>query len=280
MPNAGIQVFLSQSFRDDDRRVVELVEAIAKAFGLLPVTVDSASPATPPREATRLLKKSAGLIAVVTRRDELTSGGFRGPQAVYEEVAMADSHELPVMLFYENGIDISGFGRSFGTYMEFNRADLCGAETLRRLVASVRVFRAALDAEQRGWFRVGPARIANRFDRVVYGLARDERGLREPDTLDAQLRYRAIAILSLWLAQELELANAFDKLPVQSNWSVHSDTRTVFLVAHPLVGDPVESERVEIDHEAWALAGSRVLAQQLMPVLLRSLQTKLTPSSA
>jgi hypothetical protein len=280
MSDAGIQVFLSQSFRDEDRPVVELVDAIAKAFGFLTVTVDSASPATPPREAARQIKESAGLIAVVTRRDELATGGFRGPQAVHEEVAMADSHDLPVLLFYESSIDISGFGRAYGTYMEFDRPELHSAETLRRLVSSIRAFRSTLDSDRRGWFSRGTSQVANRFDRVVYGPARDEHGRRETDTAEAQLRYRALAVVSLWIAQELELANTMAALPVKPDWSIHSDTKAISLVTRDASGTWIQSDRLTVDVDQWALAGSRGLAQQLIPILIDSTRKKLCPSSS
>jgi hypothetical protein len=138
-----IDAFFSCSFRDDDKAVNSIFEALARGIGIQLTNVDTAATATPPGVAKRKIEASQLLIAVCVRRDQLSAGKFTMPQAVHDEISIAYGLGVPVIMFVEGGVQFEGFKTNYGTYHSFDREKLAEPAVLESVVRAI--FEAKMD---------------------------------------------------------------------------------------------------------------------------------------
>lgn len=137
MKSAEIKGFLSCSFREEDKGVVEYVRAICEALDINCVNVSDAYSIAPPEKAKRLIADSQVVIAIGTRRERTENGSYNMPSAVHDELSIAFALERPLLLFLEDGIHTDGFINNYGTHIRFFRKSLNDPETLRSVIRSI-----------------------------------------------------------------------------------------------------------------------------------------------
>ncbi len=137
MNSAKVEGFFSCSFLESDKNVNDFFRSISQALDIQLCNVDSASANTPPNEAKRKLDNSQALIAICTKRDKLASGDFVMPQAVHDEISFAYGKDIPVLMFVEDGVDLQGFKRNFGTYLSFDRQFIFSPEFLEKSIRAI-----------------------------------------------------------------------------------------------------------------------------------------------
>lgn len=137
MQSIKIDAFLSCSFDQDDSEVVEFFRTVAEALDVRSVNVANASTNAPPHAAAEMIDNASLLIAVCTKRDELTNGKHVMPQAVQDEISIAFGKKVPILMFVEDGVELAGFKANYGTYEKFNRANLRSDEFIKKAVIAI-----------------------------------------------------------------------------------------------------------------------------------------------
>lgn len=101
-------VFLAHSFQDADRELVDSVDRLLASHALLAITGKSVGggPLTP--EIKERIDKSDALIAILSRRDELATGGWTTSDWVRDELAHARAKDKPTMAVIEQGVKTGG----------------------------------------------------------------------------------------------------------------------------------------------------------------------------
>jgi len=135
--SAKAEIFFSCSFAEADRKVNEFFLAICRALRLIPTNVSTASSLSPPDVAKRKIQEAQALVAVCTRRDELTAGGYNMPQAVHDEISFAYGADTPVLMIVEDGVELAGFKSNFGTYLSFKRKELSSPAFVEKAVEAI-----------------------------------------------------------------------------------------------------------------------------------------------
>lgn len=152
---ASMQVFLSCSFEKVDEDIKNFFTSICTGLDIHCVNVDKGDPLIPPDKARELINVSEALIAIATRRTELKSGGFSMPNAVEQEIAMAYYSQYysqkPILIFVENGVDISGFTLGYCTIQMFDREALWTPKFFEKAIASIYITKnKAIQQQQLG----------------------------------------------------------------------------------------------------------------------------------
>lgn len=112
-----MQVFLAYSFRDQDRDLVAEVDQLLESHGVRVVTGEYLAGEQLTPAVQQRIESADGLIALLTRRDELANGGWTTHAWVQDELNFArnkDIHAVPVV---EKGINVGGM------YAENERID-------------------------------------------------------------------------------------------------------------------------------------------------------------
>ena len=137
MQSIKADAFLSCSFAEGDKEVVNFFRSIAEALDVRLVNVSGASINIPPAEAAEMIDNSTMLIAICTKRDELKTGEHVMPQAVQDEMAIAFGKSVPILMFVEVGVSAAGFKANYGTYEEFNRNELNSTQFIAKAVTAI-----------------------------------------------------------------------------------------------------------------------------------------------
>ena len=133
-----IQVFLSSSFDDRDKDVVNFFASICHGVDISCVNVDKAYASTPPEKARELIGDSNALVAIATRCGEVKDDVFTIPKAVEQEISIAFGFNKPILLFIEKGVEaMSGFTSNYCTYCRFDRELLFSPDFLSNAIASI-----------------------------------------------------------------------------------------------------------------------------------------------
>ncbi len=137
MNSIPVDVFFSCSFADGDAEINDHFMAIARALGLRLTNVSTASSATPPDVAKAKISTVQALVAICTRRDEFKDGGFAMPQAVHDEISFAYGAKIPVLMFVEDEVQLTGFKSNFGTHLKFERSKLLKPDFLEKSIEAI-----------------------------------------------------------------------------------------------------------------------------------------------
>jgi hypothetical protein len=134
---SGVDAFFSCSFASEDEEVVSFLRAVCTGLGFHLVNVSTGAAAVPPEVAREKIAAAQCLIAVCTKRSELKDGKWVMPPAVQEEMAMAFSSSTPFLMLVENGVELTGFKPSFGTYQLFDRSKLAEPAVIQSILESL-----------------------------------------------------------------------------------------------------------------------------------------------
>jgi hypothetical protein len=104
-------VFLSFSFRDEDRELVKLVEGMIESQGLKPVTGDSLGGAVVSQAISAIISEADALVAVATPRDPIPgTNRFVTHPWVLAELNDARSKKKPAIAFRHIDVDFQPTG--------------------------------------------------------------------------------------------------------------------------------------------------------------------------
>ena len=102
-------VFLSFSFRDDDRDLVKLVEGVIESHGLKPVTGDSLGGGVLTPAVEDMINEADALVAVATPRDPIPgTNRFVTHPWVLDELKYARARKKPAIAFRHDAVDFQG----------------------------------------------------------------------------------------------------------------------------------------------------------------------------
>jgi hypothetical protein len=102
-------VFLSFSFRDEDRELVKLVEGMIESHGLKPVTGDSLGGNVLSQAISDMISEADALVAVATPRDPIAgTNRFVTHPWVLAELNDARSKKKPAIAFRHIDVDFQG----------------------------------------------------------------------------------------------------------------------------------------------------------------------------
>ncbi|MCC6390380.1 MAG: toll/interleukin-1 receptor domain-containing protein [Bryobacterales bacterium] len=115
-------IFVSYSFRDQDRELVTEVEQLLASHGIRAVTGRRLGGQALPAEIERRIQASDGLIALMTRRDQLGDGSWITHPWVQDEATMGRTKGRPVIALVEDGVKPPGQNANF-EWLPLDRAD-------------------------------------------------------------------------------------------------------------------------------------------------------------
>lgn len=144
MKSIPTDVFLSCSFRDEDREVVNLVKAICRALDINCKNVGDGFSQVPPDKAREYIRNLPGIVAITTRREHIRDEEYSMPSAVREEISMGYALGKPILLIREDGVQFDGFMNNYGTYLPVSRTSLWQTDSIEKLVASIHNLKMSL----------------------------------------------------------------------------------------------------------------------------------------
>lgn len=119
-------VFLAHAFRPEDRELVSRVEALLVSHDVRPTTGERlGGQELTPAIKTRI-RAADGLIALLTRRDQITTGGWTTHQWVLDELAFARAEQKRAIALVEEGVQLGG-AYAHHEYLAYSTADLPAA---------------------------------------------------------------------------------------------------------------------------------------------------------
>ena len=115
------KIFLSFSFRDADRELVASVEQLLVSHQITVITGRRLGGQSLSEAIKAKINQADGLIALLTRREQLTNGMWTTHDWVRDELNFARITKLPAIALVEDDVQISG---AFGEHerIHFNRA--------------------------------------------------------------------------------------------------------------------------------------------------------------
>lgn len=119
-----MKVFVAFGYNDRDKWIPEMVFPILTAFGIDVVTGENMAGESIPQKVRDKIKNSDGLLAFLTRRDDLGNGTYNTHKWVTDEVAVAIGANRKVIEVREDGLaSFSGItdDRQFLKYNEGER---------------------------------------------------------------------------------------------------------------------------------------------------------------
>jgi hypothetical protein len=116
-------VFLSFSFRDPDRQWASDIQNILAGFRLQVITGEHLGGRVLSEEVKSRIRRCDGLIALLTRREEIVGGGWTTHEWVKDEINFARENNKHAIALVEDGIDVSGLQASH-EYIKFDRNDI------------------------------------------------------------------------------------------------------------------------------------------------------------
>lgn len=134
-------VFFSCSLQPAEAELNAWFKAFCSGFGISCTTVDNASTKAPPVKARDDIERLEGFIAIVTRRKRIGKNKFLMPSSVRDEIAIAFSHEKPLLIFVERGVEMDGLVPPSVTYKVFDRDSIHTPAFAQTLVEALENFR-------------------------------------------------------------------------------------------------------------------------------------------
>lgn len=117
--------FLSCSFEQEDREIIDFFTKIIKSFGIEPQIYDYQEIGTIPDKVKEKIIRSDCLIAIATRRKKIEgSECWTYPDWIQHEVALANAYNKPIAIFVEEDVKIEGFIAVEERREKFIRGDL------------------------------------------------------------------------------------------------------------------------------------------------------------
>lgn len=116
------KIFLAFSFRNEDHELANSVEQVLASQDIRVTTGEhlGGEQLTPAVQAR--ITQADGLIALLTRRDQLAGGGWTTHQWVQQELDYAHNNQKPAIALIEDGISVGGMSAPH-EHIPFNRAN-------------------------------------------------------------------------------------------------------------------------------------------------------------
>ena len=102
------KLFLSYHFGDEDRSLVSQVERLLASHHLFVVTGQRLGGEALTPAVMQRIESCDGLVSLLTRREQKTSGGWTTHQWVINELNHARSKQIRAIALVEDGVDVSG----------------------------------------------------------------------------------------------------------------------------------------------------------------------------
>jgi len=127
MAKIHFKAFLSCSFGEEDKEVIEFFKKMIKAFDIEPDIYDYQEIGRLPDKVKENIIKSDCLIAVATRRNKLEGSDYWAcSDWIQHELALANAYNKPIAIFVEDGVKIEGLVAMEERRERFNRENLVG----------------------------------------------------------------------------------------------------------------------------------------------------------
>ena len=109
MAEIRFKAFLSCSFAEEDKEIIEFFQKIIKAFDIEPKIYDYQEIGRIPDKVKEHIIKSDCLIAIATRRKKLEGSDYwTCSDWIQHELALANAYNKPIAIFVEEGVKIEG----------------------------------------------------------------------------------------------------------------------------------------------------------------------------
>ncbi len=109
MAEIHFKAFLSCSFAEEDKEIIEFFQKIIKAFNIEPKIYDYQEIGRVPDKVKEHIIKSDCLIAIATRKKKLEDSDYwTCSDWIQHELALANAYNKPIAIFVEEGIKIEG----------------------------------------------------------------------------------------------------------------------------------------------------------------------------
>jgi len=109
MAEIHFKAFLSCSFAEEDKEIIEFFQKIIKAFNIEPEIYNYQEIGRVPDKVKEHIIKSDCLIAIATRRKKLEDSDYwTCSDWIQHELALANAYNKPIAIFVEEGIKIEG----------------------------------------------------------------------------------------------------------------------------------------------------------------------------
>lgn len=102
------KIFLGFAFRERDQHLADQVEALLRSHGIVTVTGERLAGDALTPAIQELISDADGLIALLTRRDELLDGGWTTHEWVKDELQYARDNQKPAVALVEDGVTVAG----------------------------------------------------------------------------------------------------------------------------------------------------------------------------
>lgn len=122
-----ILVFVSASADTKDREVVQWFSNLIEELEMDPIfAIRHPEPRPPLEKIKSLIRKSHALVAILTRRSKIEGKNlWKAPEWIQNEIAFAESYEIPIAVFAEQGVDVKqGIVPWITEYIIFHRKNL------------------------------------------------------------------------------------------------------------------------------------------------------------
>lgn len=103
-----MKVFVGFGYNENDRWIKNLVIPLIQFFGAEVLTGEDLHGEVISQAVVDRIKRSDGLFAFLTRRDELRSGRFTTHRWVTDELSAAITNNIPAVEMLENSVDVPG----------------------------------------------------------------------------------------------------------------------------------------------------------------------------
>lgn len=103
------KAFLSCSFAQEDREVIEFFKRLIRSFDIEPEIYDYQEIGRLPDKVKEHIIRSDCLIAIATRRKKIEGSDFWAcPDWIHHEISLANAYKKPIAIFFEEGVKIEG----------------------------------------------------------------------------------------------------------------------------------------------------------------------------
>ena len=110
MPEILFKAFLSCSFTQEDKEIIDFFKKIIKSFDIEPEIYDYQEIGRIPDKVKENIIRSDCLIAIATRRKKIEgSDDWAYADWIQHEIALANAYNKPIAIFVEEGVKIEGF---------------------------------------------------------------------------------------------------------------------------------------------------------------------------
>jgi len=126
-----VVVFVSASVDPKDREVVQWFSNIIQELEMEPIfAIHHPEPRLPLKKVKNLIQKSHVLVAILTRRSKVEGKDlWKAPEWIQHEIAFAESYEIPIAIFAEQGVDVKqGIVPWITEYIIFDRNNISSYE--------------------------------------------------------------------------------------------------------------------------------------------------------